>query len=399
MVYKIVISTHQNKKSNQYAEAVKASLFRMNEFPIAAVSSTDMSLDGSDDLSRGDRTVLQNADIFIGIYDANYDILPPNETRSVAEDEYYFAHQNGIMCLIFMPDDIRDLNDDGLMSRFKGHLQQNHVINYFANTDDLTSQVKLAVSNYKKTNKHRRVLRPPAPSFRDSSAPSRPRPPFGRGENESEEEALSLTNETFPDLVDQAMDYATNELENIIRRALELHDASNQQNDPVYSEMDGIVHARPIFGEPMRQSQFMSDIFMIMPFREKYNKIYTDVVRPTVSELNLTMKRGDEFNSVEGSIMREVWSAIHGCRLCIVETSEINANVYYELGIAHTLGKPAILLTQHHNITDWPFDIRHLRFVVYDDTDEGRIDLEKKLKQQLLWILNDLEAREVESTD
>ena len=77
----------------------------------------------------------------------------------------------------------------------------------------------------------------------------------------------------------------------------------------------------------------------------------------------------------------------------IVETTEVNANVYYELGIAHTLGKPAILLSQTKNIEELPFDIRHLRFLVYEDSIEGSADLEERLRKTIIWLLNDLEEQ------
>jgi len=46
-----------------------------------------------------------------------------------------------------------------------------------------------------------------------------------------------------------------------------------------------------------------------------------------------------------------------------------NPNVFYELGIAHTVGKDAIILTQSED--DIPFDLRHLRHLTYVDNQEG----------------------------
>jgi hypothetical protein len=112
-----------------------------------------------------------------------------------------------------------------------------------------------------------------------------------------------------------------------------------------------------------------------------------------VSELNLTIKRGDDFASLSGSIINEIWAALNACHLVIVETTEVNANVYYELGIAHTLGKPAILLTQEKEVQKLPFDIRHLRFIVYENTIPGGEKLEADLKKAIIWIMNDLKGQ------
>jgi hypothetical protein len=147
----------------------------------------------------------------------------------------------------------------------------------------------------------------------------------------------------------------------------------------------------PIFGPPAQDSQFQADLFMIMPFRPQFDAIYQNIIRRVVDDLNLTIRRGDDFASVTGIIINEVWAAINACRVVVVETTEVNANVYYELGIAHTLGKPAVLLTQEKDVQKLPFDIRHLRFIVYENTIPGGEKLATDLKKALVWIMNDLQ--------
>jgi hypothetical protein len=41
-----------------------------------------------------------------------------------------------------------------------------------------------------------------------------------------------------------------------------------------------------------------------------------------------------------------------------------NANVFYELGLAHAIGKPVILISE--KIDDVPFDLRNYRVITYD---------------------------------
>lgn len=211
-------------------------------------------------------------------------------------------------------------------------------------------------------------------------------------------EAAAAAPDEFDHMVNRAINLAQDDLEQIVRRSLELHEAQRQmlRSSSDDTRGDGWMRVRPIFGEPMLQTQFQADVFMIMPFRPQFNAIYEQVVRPVVSGLNLTIKRGDEFSSVTGVIMQEVWAAINACRLVIVETTEINANVYYELGIAHTLGKPAILLSQATDVKDFPFDIRHLRFNVYENTIPGGERLAADLRRSILWILNDLDQLDKE---
>jgi hypothetical protein len=268
---------------------------------------------------------------------------------------------------------------------FLEHIMQNHVVNFFTD-ENLAPTVKVAIANYKATQAARRslTLRPGA----EMSVRPQPIETETTGEDE------------FAAQVNRAVAIAQDDIEAIIRRALELHSAQSQLQalEPqagqyVEDERDGMVVAQPIWGEPLRRSQFQSDIFMIMPFRDRFNAIYNDMIRPVVANLNLTIKRGDDFTSTQGSIIAEVWAAIYGCKLVIAETTEVNANVYYELGIAHTLGKPAILLTQTKQVDQLPFDIRHLRFLVYEDSIVGGEKLERDLHKSIIWILNDLQEQ------
>jgi hypothetical protein len=82
--------------------------------------------------------------------------------------------------------------------------------------------------------------------------------------------------------------------------------------------------------------------------------------------------------------MSDIWGAIYASRMVIAECTGRNANVFYELGIAHTLGKPAILITQQ--LEDTPFDLRHLRIIVYKDTDEGREALKQQLERAITML-------------
>ncbi len=59
----------------------------------------------------------------------------------------------------------------------------------------------------------------------------------------------------------------------------------------------------------------------------------------------------------------------------------MNANVFYELGYAHALGKPTILLAQRDS--KLPFDIQSFRVVFYNDSIGGKVEVERNLKKHL----------------
>src|SRR5258708_5943564 len=126
------------------------------------------------------------------------------------------------------------------------------------------------------------------------------------------------------------------------------------------------VMIEPSFGKP-RDGNW-ADIFVVMPFSDVLRPIYEDQILPTVRSLGLTCKRGDDFFS-DDAIVDDVWSAIYAAKLCICDCTGRNPNVFYEMGIAHTLGRPTILIAQ--TIDDIPFDIRHRRIVVYQNTPDA----------------------------
>lgn len=142
------------------------------------------------------------------------------------------------------------------------------------------------------------------------------------------------------------------------------------------------ITTTPFFGKPQTKVQngVWSDVFVAMPFQNDLRPIYTNHIRKVADELGVSCKRGDDFFS-GNSIIHEVWSAIYHARLCIVDCTGRNPNVFYELGIAHTLGRKAVLIAQ--TIDDIPFDVRHLRVITYTLTAPGMQKFEDDLRKTL----------------
>ncbi|MBI5668880.1 MAG: DUF4062 domain-containing protein [Chloroflexi bacterium] len=146
-----------------------------------------------------------------------------------------------------------------------------------------------------------------------------------------------------------------------------------------------------VFGRPLKTRQFQNDVFVIMPFAAPFVPTYRDVIKPLADELRLTMLRGDELSSSRGSVMEEVWAALNACRFVIAEITGGNDNVFYELGIAHTLNKPAILITQAATPEGVPFDIRHLRYIRYEASPDGSARLRADLRTAVTRLLAELD--------
>ena len=134
------------------------------------------------------------------------------------------------------------------------------------------------------------------------------------------------------------------------------------------------IRARPVFGRP--KGTPTSDVFVLMPFKAEFLPIYDDHIKPVCERQNLSCKRADDFFGSK-TIIDDVWELIANSKILVADCTDRNPNVFYELGIAHTLGKKVIIITQSGD--DIPFDIRHIRYVKYDYTPRGMKTFESNL--------------------
>lgn len=121
--------------------------------------------------------------------------------------------------------------------------------------------------------------------------------------------------------------------------------------------------------------------FVLMPFKDEYDEIYQEIIKPIVQELGFSCLRADEIYR-STAIMQDIWENIQISGLIIADMTDRNANVFYELGLAHAIGKEVILITQ--SISDVPFDLRHLRCVVYSHSLRGLRKLADNIRQTIV---------------
>ncbi|MBR4239677.1 MAG: hypothetical protein IKQ03_09750 [Prevotella sp.] len=121
-------------------------------------------------------------------------------------------------------------------------------------------------------------------------------------------------------------------------------------------------------------------VFVIMPFTQNWsNDIWEQVLKPAVQEIGMIPIRADDLYGQ--NIMEDVWQSILKAAVIICDTTGRNPNVFYELGIAHTLGKKVLLLTQ--NIDDIPFDLQAYRHIEYTVTISGGNQLKETIKKHI----------------
>jgi hypothetical protein len=123
--------------------------------------------------------------------------------------------------------------------------------------------------------------------------------------------------------------------------------------------------------------------FVIMPFREPFDSLYSDVIQPVAERSHdVVVERADEIKG-PGVILDDIQRKIERSDLVVAEISESNPNVFYELGYAHALRKPTILLVRRDYSDNLPFDVRGFRVIMYHDTIAGKKDVESELEQYL----------------
>ncbi|WP_271009039.1 nucleoside 2-deoxyribosyltransferase [Paucibacter sp. B51] len=102
--------------------------------------------------------------------------------------------------------------------------------------------------------------------------------------------------------------------------------------------------------------------FVLMPFAPDFDDIFSFVIRAPLESEGFTVERADEPNSAR-NIMHDVVQGILAADLVVADLTGANPNVFYELGIAHALGRSTVLLSQ--DLDDVPFDLRAYRVVTY----------------------------------
>lgn len=120
-------------------------------------------------------------------------------------------------------------------------------------------------------------------------------------------------------------------------------------------------------------------VSVMMPFAPQFDALFASLVA-YCEALSLRCQRADDI-WLNDAVIEDVVHLIATSRAVIADLTGKNANVFYEAGIAHTLGKDVILLTQSHD--DVPFDLRHLRYISYLNNGEGHEALRMQLARRL----------------
>lgn len=125
-------------------------------------------------------------------------------------------------------------------------------------------------------------------------------------------------------------------------------------------------------------------VAVMMPFSTEFNIVHTALQSAAAAAGMLCLRADDIWDN--DVIIQDVVKLIATARVVICDLSGKNANVFYEAGIAHTIGKDVILVVQHES--DIPFDLRHIRYIKYLSNEQGLKDLVQNVSKRLENLLS-----------
>jgi len=120
-------------------------------------------------------------------------------------------------------------------------------------------------------------------------------------------------------------------------------------------------------------------VSVMMPFDASFAAVYASI-QGAAEDVGLRCRRADDIWE-NPAIIQDIVNLIDRAKVVVCDCSGRNPNVFYEIGIAHALGREVILLTQSEH--DVPFDLRHLRYIRYLNNGEGLQQLRERLGARL----------------
>ena len=132
----------------------------------------------------------------------------------------------------------------------------------------------------------------------------------------------------------------------------------------------------------------MARIFMLSPFGEPFDSFFFKLLKPSLSDQGHIISRSDE-SYAPGAVVQSIFQAILDADIVVADVTRSNANVFYEIGIAHSYGKHVILVAQ--STDDLPYDIRHMRCIRYQP---GTANWDEKYVSELAQAVEDAKSSE-----
>jgi len=178
------------------------------------------------------------------------------------------------------------------------------------------------------------------------------------------------------------LDIANRDASNIDRIieyvGLQFGDSSNFISEKPSNQL--ITFAPSVFSIPDVE-QRIDLVAVMMPFKGFDNVFAT--IGDACEDAGSVCLRADNIWE-ESTFIQDIFNLIFQARIVVCDFTEKNANVFYETGIAHTLGKEVIPIAQ--SLNDIPSDLQHHRALQYLPNSEGLDVLRKELCSRIMTI-------------
>jgi hypothetical protein len=137
------------------------------------------------------------------------------------------------------------------------------------------------------------------------------------------------------------------------------------------SERPGLFSLEPV-GQPHRIERTNRPkirAFIAMPFAKEFDALFQAILS-ACDQVNVEAVRADS-QEQPGPIINQIFAELEKADLLIAEVGSKNSNVYYEIGLAHCIRIPSILVARNDQVDRIPFDLRHNRVITFESKDLG----------------------------
>lgn len=132
---------------------------------------------------------------------------------------------------------------------------------------------------------------------------------------------------------------------------------------------------------------YKSSCFIMMPFSMDWSADVHRILAEACRAAGVHPVRGDDLFTPT-DILEDIWQSINAADFVIADITGRNPNVLYELGIAHALAKPVLILSK--SATDIPIDLATRRVILYGQSqDLWREDLARSISQAIAKVIED----------
>ena len=151
-----------------------------------------------------------------------------------------------------------------------------------------------------------------------------------------------------------------------------------------------MMQIKPLFGH----ASYMADekrACVLTPLTESGDQIYEEAIRPVLESGGLSVYRAEDFGDDENRL-KNIWHEIGRARVLVADLTKGDSKVMYELGIAHTIGKEAVLLCKRGECPKFPEELIKAKLIEYDEGEEGmaklRFDMAKIFQEMFSSIFS-----------